>query len=276
VTAALDPTAAPAQAEHYVQSLERGLAVIRAFTAEAPELRLAEVARRTGLSRAAARRFLLTLVDLQYVRLDAGSYSLTPRVLELGYAYVASLSLPEVAEPHLERLASELGEFPALSVLDGHDIVCVARVPVSRLMTIAINVGTRLPAYATATGRVLLAALSEEELERYLEEAELRPLAVRTITDPEALRADVERVRAHGYSIVDQELERGLRSVAAPIRGRRGQVVAAVNLAVHESRRTLKSLREELLPPLLSAVARVEADLHAASTRDPPGCDMPR
>jgi IclR family pca regulon transcriptional regulator len=143
-------------------------------------------------------------------------------------------------------------------------------------MTIAINVGTRLPAYATATGRVLLAGLSEEEFERYLGSAELRPLAVRTITDPDALRQDVEHVRALGYSIVDQELERGLRSVATPIRGRRGQVVAAINLAVHESRRTLKSLREELLPPLLDAAARIETDLRVASTRDPPGCDMPR
>ena len=260
--------------EHFVQSLERGLAVIRAFTAEAPELALADVARRTGLSRAAARRFLLTLVDLQYVRNDGGRYSLTPRVLELGYAYVASLTLPEVAEPHLERLASDTGEFPALSVLDGHDIVCVARVPVSRLMTVAINVGTRLPAYATATGRVLLAALSAEELERYLAEADLRPLAVRTITDPEALRNDLERVRTQGYSIVDQELERGLRSIATPIRGRRGQVVGAVNLAVHESRRTLKSLREELLKPLLGAAASIEADLRLAGRRDPPGCDL--
>jgi IclR family transcriptional regulator, pca regulon regulatory protein len=261
--------------EHFVQSLERGLAVIRAFTAEAPDLTLAEVARSTGVSRAAARRFLLTLVDLQYVRNDGGRYSLTPRVLELGYAYVASMTLPEVAEPHLERLAAGTGEFPALSVLDGHDIVCVARVPVSRLMTVAINVGTRLPAYATATGRVLIAALRDEELERFLAEADLRPLAVRTITDPEALRDDVERVRAQGYSIVDQELERGLRSVAVPIRGRRGQVVAAVNLAVHESRRTLKSLREELLPPLRDTAAAVEADLRVAGRRDPPGCDLP-
>jgi len=261
--------------EHFVQSLERGLAVIRAFTAEAPDLTLAEVARSTGLSRAAARRFLLTLVDLQYVRSDGGRYSLTPRVLELGYAYVASLTLPEVAEPHLERLAADTGEFPALSVLDGHDIVCVARVPVSRLMTVAINVGTRLPAYATATGRVLIAALGDEELERYLLEADLRPLAVRTITDPQALREDVERVRAQGFSIVDQELERGLRSVAVPIRGRRGQVAAAVNLAVHESRRTLRSLREELLPPLRDTAAAIEADLRVAGRRDPPGCDLP-
>jgi IclR family transcriptional regulator, pca regulon regulatory protein len=261
--------------EHFVQSLERGLAVIRAFTAESPDLSLADVSRRTGLSRAAARRFLLTLLDLEYVRNDGGRYSLTPRVLELGYAYVASLSLPEVAEPHLERLAAETGEFPAVSVLDGHDIVVVARVPVSRLMTVAINVGTRLPAYATATGRVLLAGLTDEALDRYLGEAELRPRAGRTITDPEALREDVERVRTQGYSVVDQELERGLRSVAAPIHGRRGQVVAAVNLAVHEGRRTLKSMREELLPPLRATADAIEADLRVSGRRDPPGCDLP-
>lgn len=261
--------------EHFVQSLERGLAVIRAFTAEAPELSLADVARRTGLSRAAARRFLLTLLDLEYVRNDGGRYSLTPRVLELGYAYVASLSLPEVAEPHLERLAAETGEFPAVSVLDGHDIVVVARVRVSRLMTVAINVGTRLPAYATATGRVLLAGLSDEALDRYLAEAELRPLAGRTITDPQMLRENLERVHTQGYSVVDQELERGLRSVAAPIHGRRGQVVAAVNLAVHEGRRTMKSMREELLPPLRATADAIEADLRVSGRRDPPGCDLP-
>jgi IclR family pca regulon transcriptional regulator len=262
--------------EHFVQSLERGLAVIRAFTAEAPDLSLAEVARRTGLSRAAARRFLLTLLDLEYVRNDGGRYSLTPRVLELGYAYVASLSLPEVAEPHLERLAADVGELPAVSVLDVPDIVVVARVPVPRLMTVAINVGTRLPAYATATGRVLLAGLSDKALDRYLAEAELRPLSVRTITDATALREDVARVRAQGYSVVDQELERGLRSVAVPIRGNRGQTIAALNLAVHESRRTIKALREELLAPLRATAAAIEADLRASGRRDPPRCDLPR
>jgi IclR family pca regulon transcriptional regulator len=269
---AVETTTREVGREHFVQSLERGLAVIRAFTADSPELTLAQVARTTGLSRAAARRFLLTLVDLQYVRHYGGRYSLTPRILELGYAYVASLSLPEVAEPHLEALASDTGEFPALSVLDGNDIVCVARVPVHRLMTVAINVGTRLPAYATATGRVLLAALGDEELGEYLAEADLRPISVRTITDAAALREDLERVRAQGYSIVDQELERGLRSVAAPIRGSRGRVIAAVNLAVHESRRTIKSLREELLPPLRVTAAAIEADLRASGRRDPPGC----
>jgi IclR family pca regulon transcriptional regulator len=273
---AVETTHREVAGDHFVQSLERGLAVIRAFTAESPELTLADVARATGLSRAAARRFLLTLVDLHYVRHDGGRYSLTPRILELGYAYVASLSLPEVAEPHLEALASDTGELPALSVLDGADIVCVARVPVQRLMTVAINVGTRLPAYATATGRVLLAALGDEELGDYLATAELRPLSVRTITDADALRDDLERVRAQGYSIVDQELERGLRSVAAPIRGSRGQVIAAVNLAVHEGRRTLKALREELLPPLRATAAAIEADLRASGRRDPPGCDLPR
>ena len=253
--------------EHFVQSLERGLAVIRAFTAEAPDLSLADVARRTGLSRAAARRFLLTLLDLEYVRNDGGRYSLTPRVLELGYAYVASLSLPEVAEPHLERLAAETGEFPAVSVLDGHDIVVVARVPVSRLMTVAINVGTRLPAYATATGRVLLAGLTDEELDAYLERVQLDRLSPRTVRSAGALRAELARVRAQGWAIVDQELEAGLRAVAAPIRDRDGRVVAAVNLSTHASRTTTETMRRRLLPALLATAARIEGDLQIASTR---------
>jgi IclR family pca regulon transcriptional regulator len=146
---------------YYVQSLQRGLAVIRAFDAGHPELTLSEVARLCGLTRAAARRFLLTLADLGYVRTDGRLFSLTPRVLELGYAFLSSLTLPEVAEPHLERLVAEVRESSSLSVLDGDDIVYVARVPTSRIMTVAINVGTRFPAYATSMGRVLLAALPD-------------------------------------------------------------------------------------------------------------------
>src|SRR4051794_23692642 len=155
------PPDVPARGTHFVQSLERGLAVIRAFDAEAPELTLSDVARRTGMSRAAARRFLLTLADLGYVRTDGRQFSLSPRVLELGYAYLSSLSLPEVAEPHLEALVAEVRESSSMSVLDGGDIVYVARVPVSRIMTVAINVGTRFPAYATSMGRVMLAGLSD-------------------------------------------------------------------------------------------------------------------
>src|SRR5919202_3507385 len=154
---------------HFVQSLERGLAVIRAFSAERPQLTLSEVARATGLDRAAARRFLLTLADLGYVHSDGRSFMLAPRVLELGYAYLSSISLPEVAEPHMERLVADVHESSSVSVLDGDDIVYVARVPVSRIMTVSINVGTRFPAYATSMGRVLLAGLPAPPLDAHFD-----------------------------------------------------------------------------------------------------------
>jgi IclR family pca regulon transcriptional regulator len=250
---------------HFVQSLERGLAVIGAFNADAPELTLSEVARSTGLTRAAARRFLLTLTDLGYVRTDGRLFSLTPRVLELGYAYLSSLSLPEVAEPHLERLVAEIRESSSVSVLDGDDIVYVARVPTSRIMTVAINVGTRFPAYATSMGRVLLAGLPEAELEAYLARVELKRLTARTVSSIGALRSELGRVRAQGWVIVNQELEEGLRAVAAPVRDRSGRVVAAVNVSAHAARSSLESIRREILPPLLATAARVEADLHVAT-----------
>src|SRR3954465_12536380 len=176
---------------YFVQSLERGLAVIRAFDAEHPELTLSDVARATGLTRAAARRFLLTLTDLGYVRTDGRQFSLSPRVLELGYAYLSSLSLPEVAEPHLEALVAEVRESSSVSVLDGEDIVYVARVPVSRIMTVAINVGTRFPAYATSMGRVMLAGKPAAELDEYLATVRLDRLSSHTITSTHALRAEL-------------------------------------------------------------------------------------
>lgn len=251
--------------DHFVRSLERGIAVIRAFTPDTPTMTLSEVARATGLTRAATRRFLLTLVDLGYVRSDGRGFALTPRVLELGYAYLSSASLPELAQPHLERLAAEVRESSSVSVLDGDDVVYVARVPTSRIMTVAINVGTRFPAYATSMGRVLLAGKPEAELTGYLERVELRRLTARTITSPTKLRAEVERVRAQGWAIVDQELEEGLRSVAAPIRDRGGSVVAAANVSAHASRAPVEDLRRELLPALLASTARIEVDLEIAT-----------
>jgi IclR family pca regulon transcriptional regulator len=206
--------------DHFVQSLERGLAVIRAFDAAHPQRTLSEVARETGLTRAAARRFLLTLADLGYVRADARRFALTPRVLDLGYAYLSSLELPEIAEPHLERLVAEVHESSSVSVLDGADVVYVARVSVSRIMHVAINVGTRFPAHATSMGRVLLAGLEPGALDAHLGRTELRPLTPRAIATPAALRAELARVRRQGWALVDQELEAGLRSIAVPIRGR--------------------------------------------------------
>lgn len=255
----------PQGGRHHVQSLARGLAVLRAFDETRPELTLSEVARQVGLTRAAARRFLLTLADLGYVRTDGRSFSLTPRVLELGYAYLSSLTLPEVAQPHLERLSAEVHESASVSVLDGASVVYVARVATSRIMSVAINVGTRFPAHATSMGRVLLAGLADDELQARLAGAERHELTERTITDPAALRAELQRARSQGWAIVDQELEAGLRSVAAPIHGHHGEVIAAMNLSTHASRTTLERMRRELVPPLRRAASAVSADLAAGA-----------
>ena len=250
---------------HHVQSLERGLAVIKAFHAGASELTLSDVARSTGLTRAAARRFLLTLADLGYVRTDGKYFSLTARVLELGYSYLSSMTLPEVAQPHLERLSADVRESSSVSVLEGTDVVYVARVAVSRIMTVSINVGTRFPAYATSMGHVLLAGMSGAELEAYFVVARLDRLTDHTVTAPDKLRAEVARVAEQGWAMVDQELEEGLRSVAAPIRGRDGAVVAAVNLSTHASRTTAESVEADLVPPLLTTARAIEADLGIAA-----------
>jgi IclR family pca regulon transcriptional regulator len=228
-------------------------------------LTLTEVARSSGLTRASARRFLLTLERLGYVRAGGRLFALTPRVLELGYSYLSSLSLPEIAEPHLERLAEQVHESSSVSVLDGDEIVYVARVPTKRIMTVSISVGTRFPAYATSMGRVLLAELDRAELDDFLERAELRPLTDGTLTTAAALREELGRVRRQGWALVDQELEAGLRSVAAPIRDATHRAVAAVNVSAHASRTTLERVRRGLLPPLLETASRIERDLGAGS-----------
>jgi IclR family pca regulon transcriptional regulator len=250
--------------DHYVQSLERGLSVITAFGPTTPELSLSDVARSTGLTRAAARRFLLTLVDLGYVRQEGRLFRLTPRVLTLGYAFLSSMSLPGIAGPHLERLAGEVHESSSMSVLDGGDVVYVARVPTSRIMTVSINVGTRFPAYATSMGHVLLAGLDDDALEEHLAGLDLVPLTDHTLTSVEALRSRVRDVRREGFALVDQELEYGLRSLAAPVHNRAGKVVAAVNISTQVSQVSPEETRRVLLPPLLKAVAEIENDLSAS------------
>lgn len=223
----------------FVQSLARGLEVIRAFDGESPRLTLSEVAARTGLSRATARRFLLTLVELGYVASDGRDFRLTPRVLQLGFSYLSGLTLPELAQPHLEELSRRLNESTSASVLDGDAIVYVARVPTRRIMNAAITIGTRFPAEITSMGRVLLAARPESQW-------------------PDASRAVLEQVRSQGWALVDQELEIGLRSIAAPIHDASGGVIAAINVSTTTATSTLERIIDEFLPALLAAAASVD------------------
>jgi IclR family pca regulon transcriptional regulator len=247
----------------FVQSLERGLAVIRAFEGSA-SLTLTEVAAASGLTRAAARRFLLTLAELGYVGSEGRAFRLLPRVLELGRAYLSSLTLPEVALPHMRELVAELRESSTVAVLDRAQIIYIAHVPANRSLSVSITVGGRDPSAATALGRVLLAAQSDEWLDRYLAEVELVAYTRRTIVDPERLRAELLRIRKQGFAVVDQELEEGLRAVAAPVHDGDGRVVASVNAALHTSRWPMDTIRNALLPQLLAAAEAIDGDLAAA------------
>jgi len=249
----------------YVQSLARGLAVVRAFGASTPRLTLSEVARATELTRASARRFLLTLEAEGYVRVRDGVFELTPRVLELGFSYLSAQSLPEVAQPHLEALSREVGESTSASVLDGsvpgtYDIVYVARVPTRRIMSVGITIGTRFPAFATSMGRVLLAALPAAERDSFLEGFSGEAFTARTVTSPSALRVELERVAAQGWSLVDGELENGLRALAAPI-SRAGSVVAAINVSMPASDEDAGAQALRLLPAMQQAAAAISRDL---------------
>jgi IclR family pca regulon transcriptional regulator len=247
-----------------VQSLDRGLAVIRAFNADRSAMTLSEVAQVTRLSRAVVRRYLLTLVQLEYVRFDGRLFSLRPRVLELGYSYLSGLTLADIARPRLEALVEKLNESSSISVLDGSEIVYVVRVPARRIMSVAIAVGTHFPAYATSMGRVLLASLKLDDLDAYFASVELKPMSPHTLTDEDQLRRELDVVRVQGWAGVDQELEEGLRSVAVPIRGPRGDAIAAVNVSVHVSSATIDQLVDEVVPELQVVAAQIARD-HAMS-----------
>ncbi|MER5663733.1 IclR family transcriptional regulator domain-containing protein [Streptomyces mirabilis] len=242
----------------FIESLARGLTVITAFGEGRAELNLTEVAQATGLARATARRALITLEHLGYVTAHDRVFRLTPRVLGLGFPPLSRTSLAEIAAPHLTELSQRLHDSVSLAVLTGDEIQYTGRVSTSRVMSVHITIGTRLPAYPTALGRVMLADLPEPPL------TELLPLTPRTITDPARLRAVLDRVREEGYALVDEELEVGLRSVAVPVRERGGRVVAAVNVAMHSSRRTAEECVAEVLPELRATVGRIEEDLWVA------------
>jgi IclR family pca regulon transcriptional regulator len=247
--------------EEFVQSLARGLQVITAFDAERPRQSLSDVAAATGMSRAAARRFLHTLVELGYVRTDGKTFELTPQVLRLGTAYLSGLGLPQLAQPHLERLSADLGESSSAAVLDSTDIVYVARAASRRIMTVGITVGTRFPAFATSMGRVLLAALNPADLDTYFVRADLTPPTERARHTEPVLRAILAATAAQGWAEVDSELEAGLYSLAAPIRERSGRVVAAVNVSTPSAARP-DGLRERVM----ETADAIGADLHRTFT----------
>lgn len=242
----------------FMTSLARGLAVLRCFADERRPMTIAQASRITGLSRPAVRRCLHTLTRLGYTAKDGQSYALRPKVLELGYAYLSSNSLATRAQPVLDRLRDELHESCSLGVMEEDEVCYVARAEVSRIISIALRVGSRLPLYCTSMGRVLLAARSVEEQAAYLKRAPLQARTARTITDPETLQTVLAEARDQGYAIIDQELELDLRSIAVPVKGRSG-VIAALNIGSQASRMALSDLRTRYLPALLDAAREISA-----------------
>jgi IclR family pca regulon transcriptional regulator len=234
----------------FVLSLARGLAVIEAFQDQQAGVTVAEVAARTGLSRAAVRRLLITLELLGYASHSGSVYRLGPRVLRLGFSFLSSYSLAALASPILEELSSEFHESCSLSILEDDEIVYVARSATKRIMSVNLFLASRLPAYCTSMGRVLLAALPKSDLEQYFKRVSLKPFTARTIVSKPALRAEIDRVREQGYALIDEELELGLRALAVPIVTRSGQTVAAMNTGVHVSRVTQKAMLNRFLPRL--------------------------
>jgi IclR family pca regulon transcriptional regulator len=244
-----------------VQSLARGIAVLRSFCAEAHRQTVADVARATGLTRATARRLLLTLVDLDYARTDGKYFELTPRVLDIGYSYLASLNLDEIVQPYLETLSERLGESTSVSVLDDTDIVYIARVPTKRIMTVAIGLGSRFPAYQTSMGRVLLAELPDERIADVFARSRRDMTTERTVSDVDTLLDRIAVVRRQGWSLVDQELELGVRSIAAPIRNAAGSAVAAVNVSTQVARTGLPELLDDFVPAVRTIAEQISAAL---------------
>lgn len=242
----------------FVQSLARGLSTVRAFDREHPALTLSEVALRVGLARAAARRCLLTLQHLGYVGTRGRSYFLLPRVLELGHSYLSSLDLTDLAQRPMEDLSRHTGQSSSMAVLDAHDIVYVVRVPARRIMSVALNVGARLPAFATSMGRVTLADLSHEEFEQWLAGARLRAITPHTKATAAALRDELARVRQQGYALVSQELELGLLSIAVPIHGVNGRVVAGLNVSMPYADGSRQIAIRQFLPVLRKTQAAIE------------------
>ncbi|VTU36494.1 Pca regulon regulatory protein [Variovorax sp. PBL-H6] len=255
--ATLKKANAPTPGDSYVQSFARGLQVIRSFSERAPRQTLSEVAAATGLTRAGARRILLTLQTLGYVQSDGKLFALTPRILDLGFAYLSSMPIWNRAEPVMEALVQQVQESCSAAVLDDTDIVYVLRVPTHKIMRISLGIGSRLPAWCTSMGRLLLADLDDEALRTRLQASSIAPLTRHTLTDIDTLIAKVQQARRQRWCLVNQELEEGLISIAAPIVDRGGRMVAALNISGQANRTSAKVMQETMLPALMGAAQEI-------------------
>jgi IclR family transcriptional regulator, pca regulon regulatory protein len=244
----------------FIEALARGLDVLRSFRPGAPSTTLSEIAALTGLARPTVRRILITLEQLGYVRAADRGYALTPRVLELGMAYVNALNMWDVARPHMEKLVAQTGESTSMAQLDGSDIVYVARVAVPKIVTLAVTIGTRFPAPATSMGKVLLAALPPDTLPARLAEPSRSGITPRSLFSPADLESSLREVRAKGWALADQDLAPGIRSIASGVRDGDGRVVAAINVTVHAAETSVDTLLDDHLPRLLRTAADISHD----------------
>jgi IclR family pca regulon transcriptional regulator len=248
---------------NFMTSLARGLIVIQAFTQQSPQMTISQLSIRTGLSRAAVRRCLYTLTKLGFAGAEDGSrYSLRPRMLTLSHTYTTSNTLSTAAQPILERMSAALHESFSVATLDGEDIVYIARTQVNRVMAVDLHIGSRLPAYCTSMGRILLAYLPAEQLEQYLAKVNLIPHTTRTITSVEKLRLALRNIRRNGYAICDQEYEVGLRSIAVPVHSSSGRVVATLNLSGNAPRLSVLEMQSRFLTPLRNAANELSVFLN--------------
>jgi IclR family pca regulon transcriptional regulator len=235
----------------FMTSLARGLAVVRAFSDQRRSLTIAQISHRTGIPRAAVRRCLYTLKQLGYAESDANNFTLKPKILTLGYSYLSSTPLTVSAQPCLNSISRLLNESCSLAVIDDNEVLYVSRSATSRIMSVALNTGSRLPAYCTSLGRVILAHMSEDALDAYFAKVKLKAFTERTVVSAKRLKEILDEVRRAGYVVVEEELEVGLRSIAVPVRGASGNVLAALNIGAQATRVTKKQMVEEFLPVLL-------------------------
>lgn len=253
-----DDISAQAGDPNFMASLARGLAVIEAFSPQRRQMSISQISQKTGIPRAAVRRCLYTLAKLGFVSAEDGrNFALRPRILSLGHAYLASTPLAKAAQPVLRDVSNRLHESSSIAILDGDEILYIARASTSRIMTIDLDIGSRLPAVYTSMGRVLLAHLPEDEREACLGRAKLIQYTTHTLMTVEALRAELARVHTQGYAVIDQELEIGLRSIAVPIAAPDGQVVAAINVGLQAARVSVAEMEERILPVLRDAAAEL-------------------